>query len=230
MDIRKPKTLEEFPKFIVAAVRRGETSASGYTTFELDGQFDRVTMIQQVDPSWFWLLIGQNDCLCASLKLLDRETKAAILTCDEKEEPNVVGEALAYLSPYWQAFNVWMVLDPNWGWKKIRFSGVDATATDYEANDISIVDGREVKMWTKLEPAHKTGGESRHYPADDQTSPPRSETRPVPGGWDHEHCALCKNHINAGDSGYCDPAQRWMCENCYQRYVIPRDLAFVDEL
>jgi hypothetical protein len=53
MDIRKPKTLADFPKFMVAALRRGETSVTGYTRFELEGHFDRI--IEQIDPSWFWI-------------------------------------------------------------------------------------------------------------------------------------------------------------------------------
>jgi hypothetical protein len=228
MDVRKPKTLEDFPKFSVVAVGRGATSATGYTRFEMEGEFDRI--IEWLGPHWFWLLIGEHDCLCATLKSLDRETRLAVLTCDEKDEPDVVGQTLAYLSPYWQAQNVWMVLDPNWGWKKTQFRGLDAVAQDYEAKDISIVDGREVKIWTKLEPVDRGRGASRHYPASNQSSPPEPESRLVPGGWSHEHCDLCKNHIDAGEFGYRDPAERWMCEKCYERYVMARDLAFVDEL
>ena len=122
-----------------------------------------------------------------------------------------------------------MVLDPRWGWEKRQFHGLDAVAEDYEAKDVSIVEGREVKVWTKLEPVDKNGL-SRHYPASNQTLPPKSEQRKVPGGWGHEHCDLCKAHIEAGDFGYCDPGGRWMCEKCYERYVMQRDLAFVDEL
>jgi hypothetical protein len=118
MEIRNSKTLDDFPKFIVAAVRRGATSDDGYTRFELEGKFDRV--IEKIDPHWFWLLLGERECLCASLKSLDKETEVAILTCDQKEEPKILGQAVAYLSPYWQAFNVWMVLDPNWGWERTQ--------------------------------------------------------------------------------------------------------------
>jgi len=226
--MRKPKTLDDFPHFIVSAVRRGTTSTTGYTSFELDGHFDR--NIADVDQHWFWLLFGERGSLCASLQSLDKETKAATVTCDENDEPKVIGKALAYLSPYWQAFNVWMVLDPNWGWVKKQFQGADAVAEDYEAKDTSIVEGREVKVWTKLEPLHGRGGQSRHYPAGNQTVPLDPESRVIPSGWDHEHCDLCKAHINVGEFGYCDPGERWMCEKCYEQYVKPRDLAFIDEL
>jgi hypothetical protein len=228
IEMRKPKTLDDFPHFIVSAVRRGATSDTGYTRFELDGRFDR--SIERIEPHWFWLLIGKKECLCASFMSLDKETMAATLTCDEREEPTVIGQTLAYLSPYWQAFNVWMVLDSNWGWKKKQFQGTDGVAVDYEAKDISIVEGREVKIWTKLEPLLGRGGQSHHYPRGDQTGPVVSESRVIPSGWGHEHCDLCKAHIDAADFGYCDPGERWMCEKCYEKYVIPHDLAFVDEL
>ena len=119
MPVHKPKKLTDFPQFIVSAVRRGKTSAVGYTRFELDGKFDCI--IADIDPQWFWLLFSENNCLCATLQSLDKETLKAILTCDAKDEPRVVGESLAYLSPRWQAYHVWMVLDPTWSWDKNDF-------------------------------------------------------------------------------------------------------------
>jgi hypothetical protein len=228
MNVRKPKALEDFPSFEIAAVRRGDTSATGHTRFEIDGRFDRI--IENIDQHWFWLLNRGNGCLCASLKSLNRETKEATLTCDEKDEPNVAGQTLFYLSPYWNAYNVWMVLDPDWGWARTRVEAADAVVRDYEASDVSIVSGREVTIWTKLERADRTGGQSRHYPADDQNAPPNPTPRLIPGGWGHEHCDLCRRHIDGGEFGYRDPGGRWTCDRCYQRYVLPRDLSFVDEL
>jgi hypothetical protein len=224
----KPKSLEDFPQFFVSAVRRGKTSTAGYTRFELEGKFDRI--IDDIDPHWFWLMFGKNDCLCTTLQSLNKETRTATLTCDVRDEPRVAGETLAYLSPRWQAYHVWMVLDPTWGWEKKRFQGADAVAEDYDTGEISIVDGRDVRVWTKLELVGGREGASRHYPASDQSLPPSSERRPVPGGWGHEHCDLCHEHIEAGEFGYCDPGGRWMCEKCYKRYVMQRNLAFVDEL
>ena len=212
--MRRPKTLADFPKFTVAVVRRGETSPTGYTRFEFEGNFDRT--IEKIDPHWFWLLFGEKDSLCATLKSLEKETNAAIITCDERDEPRVVGQALAYLSPYWQAYNVWMVLDPNWRWEKRQFQAVDAIAVDSMSGD-----GREISGWRKLTPADAVG---------DQTSPPMPESRVIPLGWDHEHCDLCNAHIDPGDVGYCDLVERWLCEKCYIRYVLEHDLAFVDEL
>jgi hypothetical protein len=106
----KPKTLKDFPEFRVSAIRRGRTSEEGYTRFELDGKFERI--VGEIDPHWFWLLFGEKDCICATMQSLDNETRAVVLTCDLKDEPKVAGQTLAYLSPYWQAYHVWMVLDP----------------------------------------------------------------------------------------------------------------------
>jgi len=222
------KTLEHFPQFVVTALRRGPTAEEGYTHFELEGYFDRAITIEPTGPQWFWLLFARRGCLCASVQSLDKETRRAVLNFDAREEPQIIGHTLAYLSPYWQASKVWMVLDPDWGWHKKRFLGLDAIAEDYQSKDTSIVGGREVKVWTKLSPVRKD--QSRHYPATDQTSTLASGARLVPLGWDHEHCELCSAHIDIGMFGYCDPEDRWMCENCYARYVLSRDLAFVDEL
>jgi hypothetical protein len=70
-----PKTLEDFPQFVVSAVRCGKTSVDGYTRYELDGKFHRIS--DEIDPHWFWLLFGKNDCLCVTLQSLDRKTWTA---------------------------------------------------------------------------------------------------------------------------------------------------------
>jgi hypothetical protein len=197
MSMHKPKTLEVFPQFIVSDVRRGKTSATGFTRFELDGKFDRV--IADIDPHWFWLIFRANESLCATLQSLNKESRAAILTCDVRDEPRVVGETFAYLSPYWQAYHVWMVLDPAWGWSKKQFRGADAVAEDYDSGETSVVEGRNVRVWTKLEPVGGREGASRHYPASDQSLPPNSERRQVPGGWGPRTLRLVQNtHRSAG--------------------------------
>jgi hypothetical protein len=208
-------------------MRRGETSPTGFTRFELSGRFNRII---EIDPGWFWLVGERNECLCPTLKELDEESLEATLTFDKKEEPTVAGRQFAYLSPRWQAFHVWMVNDPDWGWERKLLEGTDALDQDYEAREPSIVDGREVRVWTKREPVGRPVNSSRHYPALNQTLPTSPDPRVVPGGWGHEHCTLCRGHINAGEFGYGDPQGNWLCETCHQRYVVARDLAFVDEL
>ena len=173
METLKRKTLENSPQSVVNVVRPGATSDDGYQMFEIEASFDPILeprfdeMMGGVGVQWFWLLFGERNCLTPMLKSFDKQTKTAILTCYEKEEPRVIGSALPYLSPYWQAFHVWMVLNPSWGWERKQFQGIDAVAEDYEAKEVSLVNGREVKIWTKLEPRGIDTGQSRHYPASD---------------------------------------------------------------
>jgi hypothetical protein len=228
MNSKNQKTLEDFPKFRVSRVTRGETDPQGFTTFELDGEFDRsVGRVGEI--TWFWLLIGDRLAVCAQWKSSGEDSCHPTLVVHEKALPEIVGKTLYYLSPAWQAFHIWMVLDEKWGWAHVRFQAVDAVAEAFLAKDVSIVDGREVKTWTKLKRADKRGFVERYAPAAEQTL---SEAEPhvVPGGWDHEHCELCRRHINPGDFGYRDRDERWMCETCYNKYVMRRDLSFVDEL
>jgi hypothetical protein len=230
------KTLEDFPKFVVAAVLPGAVADDGYQAFEIQGTFDPILestfdkIIEEKIPQWFWLLFDERGCITPMLKSFDRNTRTAILIFHETPQFKLDGLALPYLSPYWQAYHIWMVLDPTWGWERKKLQGLDAIAEDYEAEEVSLVSGREVKIWTKLEPKGIDNGQSRHYPAEDQTFPVHSGVRIIPGGWGHGHCELCNEHIDAGTIGYCDRDNRWMCENCYERYVVPHDLAFVDEL
>jgi hypothetical protein len=236
MTLPKPKRLDDFPKFVVTALRRCAPSESDYQGFEIDGVFDAELegpfdeIIGGNCPQWFWLLFGERGSLCPVLRSFDKQSRTATLAFHEKEEPGVLGLEMAYLSSYWQAFHVWMVLDPNWGWERKQFKGTDALAEDFEAKEVSIVEGREIRVWTKLEPARAGSGQSRLYPATDQTPPVHLGPRLVPGAWEHEHCELCNAHIDAEMFGYYDPGERWMCEDCYERYAVRHDLAFVDEI
>lgn len=223
------KTLEDFPTFRLSRLSRGETDPDGFTTFELEGEFDRV--IKPVgEITWFWLLIGEREAVCAQWKSFADDTRIATLIVYKKELPEMVGKTLYYLSPGWDARNVWMVLDEQWGWERVRFQAVDAVAENYESNDVSIVDGRDVKTWTKLQRADKRTSTERYAPAAEQTSLSHGEQQVIPGGWDHEHCQLCRGHFDHGDFGYRDGDELWMCESCYDKYAKPHDLSFVDEL
>ena len=206
------------------AARRPVT---GYTQFELDGTFDRT--IEAIDPHWFWLLFGKKDYLCASLKSLDKLTKAAILTFEVKDEPRTLGRRSLISALTGRLLMCgWFLTQPGDGEKK-QVKGDDAVAEDYESKDISIVEGREVRVWTKIEPVEGRRGQSRHYPATDQTLPPKSEPRRFLRVGPRA-LRVVQSSYHAGQFGYCDPGERWMCEKCYDRYVMQRDLAFVDEL
>lgn len=228
MNSKPRKTLEDFPKFSVSQLTRVGTDSQGFTRFELNGEFDRPIQ-PQGEITWFWLLTDDHAAVCAQWKSVGPGT-AATVVADEKEMPEIVGKTLYYLSPAWDARDIWMVLDEHWGWQRVLFKSVDAVAERHEATDVSIVDGREVKTWTKLSRADKRGSTERYAPMPDGTLASGTAPQLVPGGWDHEHCQLCRRHINNGDFGYRDEDDHWLCENCYDKYVKPRDLSFVDDL
>ncbi len=50
----------------------------------------------------------------------------------------------------------------------------------------------------------------------------------VPGGWDHEHCEICNKKIGHGGEreGYFSLPDAWVCQECYNNFVVPRSLAF----
>jgi len=228
MDSKPRKTLEDFPKFSVSQLTRVGTDSQGFTRFELNVEFNRPIQ-RRGEITWFWLLTSGRAAVCVQWKSVG-PGNVATLTADEKEMPEIVGKTLYYLSSAWDPRHVWMVLDEQWGWKRVLFQAVDAIAETFEATDVSIIDGREVKTWTKLSRADKRGSTERYAPPLDDTLPSGTAPRLVPGGWDHEHCELCREHIDNGDFGYQDKDDNWLCENCYDRYVKPHDLSFVDDL
>lgn len=127
MTTSKPKTLEDLPKFSVTAVRLRPQSKNRPWCFEVEGRYDPALelVFQQIHDDigvkWFYLLYGHRGYLLATLKSFDKQTKTATVTCNEKQTPEIFGLDLAYLSPYWWPQNVWMVLDPDWGWKRKKY-------------------------------------------------------------------------------------------------------------
>jgi hypothetical protein len=51
----------------------------------------------------------------------------------------------------------------------------------------------------------------------------------IPGGWDHEHCAICWETIGAGGQaeGYVSNQRTWVCSPCYGAFVELRSLDFI---
>ena len=214
--MRKQKTLADFPRFTVHSLRKYPPGDQGYTDFELEGTFDRT--IQRSAVTWFWLLSGERESLCVQWKSQDDTIAPTVLVGCQKDVPQLDGAILFYLNPYWQPFHVWMVLDSQWGWEKVKFEASDAVALETE--------GREVKGWTKLKRTDSDDQSSQQYPVNKDAS----GYRIVEEGWDHEHCELCSTHIDARDFGYRDPDDHWMCGTCYEKYVIPHDLSFACQL
>ncbi|MGE3844481.1 MAG: hypothetical protein AB7I50_23195 [Vicinamibacterales bacterium] len=113
----------------------------------------------------------------------------------------VSGQAYVYLDSYWGE-QAEIVLDPTRVWHHQPFAPRDAVVYDR-------ADGAVVAQ------------------AGEATDP---GARLVEGGWDHEHCVVCMETIGAGGigGGWCSTEGDWVCQSCYQDYVLPRSLAFVN--
>src|SRR6516162_4160063 len=108
------KTLKDFPTFRLSRLSGGETDPDGFTTFELEGEFDRfIKPVREI--TWFWPLIGEREAVCAQWKFFADDARAATLVVYAKELPERVGKTLHHLSPDWEPVNVWMVLDEQLG-------------------------------------------------------------------------------------------------------------------
>ena len=114
------------------------------------------------------------------------------------------GESYPWIDEYWQAYHVTMILAGRW--EPRRFV---AEAARYFRQD-------GVVGWQPL------GG----------TLPEGAKDLGVrEGAWDHEHCELCNAHIGGpgNPDGYVDPDDHWLCQACYERYAVSRDLSFAAE-
>jgi hypothetical protein len=52
----------------------------------------------------------------------------------------------------------------------------------------------------------------------------------IKGGWDHEHCYLCRSRIGRAGAryGYYSKADNdWLCGSCYRKFIARHDLRFL---
>jgi len=222
--------VEDMPQFHVSETKQGKTHSTGYIDFELQGTLDR---LDGVTEGRCWLLLPERNCLIGELSFVDPEAKTATFFTSEESVLSLTGSSLPYLDGRWQAYHVWMVVGPEWIWEKVLFQAVDATAERYKAAEVSIVDGQEVYEWIKIERADRKGNTERHcpvYPEGAVDLPDIGADGIIRAGWTHEHCTLCKEHIDVGQYGYLDRGDHWVCESCYTKYVSVHDLSFLDSL
>ena len=219
--------MEDLPQFLVTGIAEGVTHPNGYADFQLSGVFDRVDGVREQRG---WLLLPDRDCLTGDLRGLDPESKTAVFfiySTSETRRPDVLGSKLPYLDGYWQAYHVWMVVEPEWIWKPLVFRPREAVGRRFKAEEVQVIDGLEVSEWVEVKDAGR--GNGRYYPV--------YPGRPAPflilpggviaAGWDHEHCELCRSDIESGEQGYVDPSGHWVCEGCYAQYVSVHDLSFI---
>jgi hypothetical protein len=205
MSSTRLKQLEDLPQFLVRTIKQDEVGPDGYIHFELTGTFDSLAGVRE---GRCWLLLPCKQSLIGNLASLDPKTNTAVYQTLEKVVPSVQGFKLPYLDGYWQAHHIWMVMDASYPWRESIFNAADAVFFTCEGSD-----GRTLRGLRRAKP------EDVHNP----------ELQIVQNGWDHEHCELCNQHINnPGDTCYCGETRYWVCRDCYQKYVRPHDLSFMD--
>jgi len=220
------KRVEDLPHFLVTGIQKAESHNTGYAEFELLGVFDKVDDVREGRG---WLLLPERKCLIGDLISLDLAAKTAVFLTAERPDPDVVGAKLPFLDGYWQAYHVWMVVEPRWSWMPVIFQARDAVGRRFQAEDVQLIDGDEVKAWIEVKEMAAQSGKSRYYPVhpDPVTALSTNADGTIAGGWDHEHCELCNTHIEPSDRGYVDPSEHWVCEGCYTKYVLAHDLSFI---
>ena len=68
-------------------------------------------------------------------------------------------------------------------------------------------------------------------PHDSTRYHPDGRVEIVKGGWDHEHCQICKQTISTYENddhyGYANQDDNWLCDSCYHKYVLKKSLDFI---
>jgi len=158
---------------------------------------------------WISYLISQEDVVIEGRFFsFDANTKKATFKPKDTNQIGLlaVGKTYTYLDGYWGE-RVALVLDKSRQWKRVLFKPQDAV--EYTSGNMRILD--------KL-------GQSPSSFVD-------GESRGISGGWDHEHCVICWEKIAeyAQSFGYTDQNAKWVCENCYTKYVQPKRFDFLSK-
>jgi hypothetical protein len=165
----------------------------------------RLSHLRGVQEGRSWLYAA-GESVIGDLEDLDTVTGTAVFWAPywTPGSPAQPGAALPWLDGYWQVYHVSMIVDPTNTWRRAEFVASDAQYFELDGH----------RGWQKVGQGLLDGAVPREV---------------VRGGWDHEHCELCRAHIGAAGApaGYVDVEERWLCEACYRRYAEPRDLSFL---
>jgi hypothetical protein len=140
---------------------------------------------------------------------VDLHGKRARFVFDKKEDVSLLqaGIDYEYLDGYWGE-RAKLVYDRSRIWSRTEFKPLDAVEFS--------VGGKRIRGKWGQEPM--ADAESVHR---------------VEGGWDHEHCSICWETIgpyeDEENTGYRDQDGKWVCERCYDSFVVSKKLDFIEE-
>lgn len=205
-----PVTRADLPQFTVASVEEGERNSDGLIEWRLHGRLNRVEGVTL--HGWSYLLLPGKGSLTGDFILPQGESHQTKFTAWDRSRPDVEGLSLACMDGYFNPYVIWMIEDGPEAWSERIFAASDAIADNFVGTD-----GKTYRRIRKAEAAEteRASGESQ------------GPTWMIPGGWDHEHCAICMAHIDPGDcyffhAGY----NQFLCVACYQEYVLTGSIAF----
>ena len=128
--------------------------------------------------------------------VVDRDAGAVVTT--DARDPDVAklcaGQAYTWFDDYWQAPFIEAIADETTDWRQFQFKATDAQ--------------------------YFRQGDSTGWQEVGGRLPEGAVPLGIkPGGWDHEHCDLCGNHIDADNPlGYTDAEGHFLCSPCYDKY------------
>ena len=151
------------------------------------------------------IYLGGGRFLWGRFREVDAGARTCVFCQDDTAGPEAlgVGESYPFMGGYWGE-RAELVLDEGRSWHRAEFRPGDMVRYPAEGGG----------QWaTRSSAQAPAGGEV------------------VPGGWDHEHCEICRQTIGAGGEpvGFVSPPDSWVCEACYRDFVVPRSLAFAKE-
>jgi hypothetical protein len=166
----------------------------------LFGRFDRLDGVRMA--GCFRLARGKY--AWANLQLIDSASGQVVVS--DARDPDVAllcaGERYTWFDDYWPAPLVEAIADETTNWRRFTFHASDA---EYFRQGSAVV-------WQQLGGAAPEGA---------------VQLGVRPNGWDHEHCDLCGDHIDAESSvAYTNDDGHFLCVPCYQRYGATHDVAF----
>jgi hypothetical protein len=164
----------------------------------------RFSHVRGVRTGRGWLYVSAWDSVAVELEVLDSINGHAVMTIIGWGHAIAVGDRFPWFAAYWRPHQVAMVVEPDHVWAHTEF--VAASARFF------LLAG--VRGWQRADAALPDGA---------------IELEIRPGAWDHEHCEICQATVGAGGAaaGFRDTDDRWLCENCHERYVTLRDLSFL---
>ena len=168
--------------------------------------FDEVKWIGE---RWIaYIMLSSETLLEGRFVSVDVQQRTARFILNKKEDISYLrpGFEYEYLDGYWGE-RAELVLDRSRVWSLTAFKSLDAVEF--------IVEGTRIRgMWGQEPMAN---AESVHR---------------VEGGWDHEHCSICWETIGPYEgeenTGYRNQSGEWVCVRCYQSYVVPKKLDFIE--